>query len=358
MIQLPGVNNAGAGGAGMTPGAPARGVDAIAPTPLRLPRTRSSFAQMGGAQPPQPTAAMPTAAQPQTTSTTGGSASAGANGVDTQAMVTPPKPAAGSVPTTGFAASNPVTPVAIGSSPSFSSAQNSVGSVVAPSTSDRLKTVQGMGDQALAGLSSTPDRFKLAQDKFDTFANETDPAYQKALRDAEKYGSANGTAGSGMLRTSFGDLALQRGRDLQNERSNVFNEAAGNTMDDRLKSLAAIMGGEGQINAQDAGQRNEQRAEREYQANRGDTAFSQGVQQTELENELTNSNFSRGLQQAEFGYQNDPALAELTAAGQQGEQAQQGFNDVGQLMQLLAYGRGGNLQNILAMIGGATGGAQ
>lgn len=318
---------------------------------MGLPRTRSSFHQMGG------TAQAPTAPTPltQSSSTTGGAGAAGANGVDTQALVQPAVPSAGSSPTTGFAASNPVTPVAIGSASTFSPTSNSVGSVVAPATSDRLAGMQAQSDAALKGVTQTPDRYALAQQQYGTFADQTDPEYQATLRDATKLSSANGTMGSGMLRTRYGDLALQRGRDLQNERDSLFQTAQQQTMADRQATLAATMGAEGQVNSQDAANRNEQRTERDYQANRGDTALAQMLNQRQVEDGLTGTAFNRAALQTEMGYGNDPALAQLTAAGQSGQQAAGSFNDVGSLLRTLALSKGGDINSILQSLGAGGG---
>ena len=93
----------------------------------------------------------------------------------------------------------------------------------------------------LTGQTITPgslaDRFKLAQDRFATFASGTEPAYQAALRDANRMGAAQGRLGSGDLRTSFGDLALNRSRDLTNSRDNLFQNALEGTIGDAWNGI-------------------------------------------------------------------------------------------------------------------------
>lgn len=84
---------------------------------------------------------------------------------------------------------------------------------------------------------SLADRFKLAQDRFATFANSSEPAYQAALRDANRMGAAQGRLGSGDLRTSFGDLALNRSRDLMNSRDNLFQNALEGTIGDTWNGI-------------------------------------------------------------------------------------------------------------------------
>ena len=84
---------------------------------------------------------------------------------------------------------------------------------------------------------SLADRFKLAQDRFATFANSSEPAYQAALRDANRMGAAQGRLGSGDLRTSFGDLAQGRSRDLMNSRDNLFQNALEGTIGDTWNGI-------------------------------------------------------------------------------------------------------------------------
>lgn len=191
-------------------------------------------------------------------------------------------------------------------------------------------------DTALQGVTSTPDRYKLAQDEYDTYAKATAPSQDLALTNAEKMASATGTNGSGMLNTSFGNIALQRARDLQNERDTLFNTAQQQTMADRQATLAAVLGAQGQTNAQDASARGEQRSERQYQADTANNALTQAEQEAQLNDQLTNSAFNRSATQTQLGFENDPALAQLTAAGQQGQTAAAGAAGVGSLMSLLA----------------------
>lgn len=96
-------------------------------------------------------------------------------------------------------------------------------------------------NNALTAQTITPgsmaDRFKLAQDRFATFTASSDPAYQAALRDANRMGAAAGGLGSGQLRTSLGDLALNRSRDLTNARDTLFQNALEGTIGDSWNSI-------------------------------------------------------------------------------------------------------------------------
>jgi hypothetical protein len=137
------------------------------------------------------------------------------------------------------------------------------GAAVNPNTSDRLAKLQALVDGAAGSLSNV-DRFKLAQDKFDTYANATDPAYQLDLRRAAQRASAAGGLFGGKLRTDYGNLDLARSRDLDNQRSTLFQNALEGSIQDALNKENALSGLEGQLSGEEANQRNEQRAERQY----------------------------------------------------------------------------------------------
>jgi hypothetical protein len=320
---------------------------ATAARPAGARRSRSSMASM--IKPPTPLA------QPMNPGTLGSPAPATAGA---ESSVVPPVPSSGSVPATGQG--------------TFDSVNNSIGAVINPTASSRLAATSATTDNALKALSSVPDQLSIAQQKFNTYASATDPAFQKSITDATKAAAANGAVGSGMLNTSYGNLALQRSKDLTNERDSIFQDASSKQTQDLLNTLAATRGTEAQVNSQDSANRGEQRTERDYQANRGDTALAQLMQQMQLQDSLkssgssraiseaqaqdnltnsaygrttgaaqvddalTNSKFQRALQQAQFGYSNDPSLAQLTAADQAGKQASTAYGDVGEIMKMLA----------------------
>lgn len=123
---------------------------------------------------------------------------------------------------------------------------------------------------------SLADRFKLAQDRFATFANSTEPAYQAALRDANRMGAAQGRIGSGDLRTSFGDLALNRSRDLTNSRDSLFQNALEGTIGDTWNGIGLAERQQGFQNQQ---QRDafEQMLQRFYAGQAGGTGAATGM---------------------------------------------------------------------------------
>lgn len=76
------------------------------------------------------------------------------------------------------------------------------------------------------------DRFAVANQAYNDFIAQTDPSYQAVLRDANRMAAAGGGLGSGMLRTSLGNLADQRATALQTERSGLFRDALLGSVDD------------------------------------------------------------------------------------------------------------------------------
>jgi hypothetical protein len=119
------------------------------------------------------------------------------------------------------------------------------------------------------------DRLKIAGDYFSQFAESTDPAYQKSIRDATKAAAANGRLGSGMLTTDYGDLAGDRSRELDLQRRGFLTQALEGTIDDARSN------------------RDELRGERDYQTGSAQQATENAIRQRLLEEALLNGQFGR-----------------------------------------------------------------
>jgi hypothetical protein len=137
------------------------------------------------------------------------------------------------------------------------------GDAISPVASARLKARQGMTDDALTGIAAV-DRFKLAQDKFNQFAEETAPEYEFANRVATSRNAAKGRMGSGMLRTDYGNLDLARARDLDLQKKKVFTEALEGSIGDSFKKADVLQGAERDLTDQELSEREEARGERGY----------------------------------------------------------------------------------------------
>src|SRR5215510_3274422 len=175
------------------------------------------------------------------------------------------------------------------------------------------------------------DRFKLAGEQFDTFANATSPQYQAALRDANRAAAATGRLGSGMLRTSYGDLANQRNLQLDTQRENLFQNALLGSVQDAQTQFEDYLRSQAQL----SGMQNQ--------------AFNQGIQGATLQEALTSGAFSRALQQLGAGNQGNPADAMLTLSKIFGDQSSAAGSAMSGLLQSIMSG-GGSTDTLLRQI--------
>jgi len=164
------------------------------------------------------------------------------------------------------------------------------------------------------------DRFKLANEQYDTFADATSPQYQAALRDAARAAAATGRLGSGMLRTSYGDLANTRARELTNQRDTLFQNALLGSVQDAQTRFEDLL------------------AEQQYQTGAQNQAFNQAVTAQRLQEELTSGAFNRALSQMIQGYANDPSQMSLTLSKIFGDQSSAAGQSLAMLMQGLGSG--------------------
>ena len=235
---------------------------------LQLQRQRAAAAPAPGTPvTPPPPPPLPTTSM-TTTSTTGGRAG-------TLASPTAARDATGGVPAT--------TPQLSSAAPAgaYKSSDVDIGSRILPNADPRLANLRGLVDAAAGGLANV-DRVQLAKDAFNTFKSESDPAYKADLDLAEQYGAAGGQVGSGMLRTKFGNLALQRARDLQNEQDRLIQGATEGSIADAFNKFGALSGAEGQVYGENANDRNELRGERGYQVSLEQQAFERALQSYEV----------------------------------------------------------------------------
>lgn len=157
-------------------------------------------------------------------------------------------------------------------------------------------SVREMVLKALQGAQG-PDRAGLAAQAFQLMRDSTEPQYQQDLRTVGQKNAALGRIGSGMVTNQLMDVTAQRERDLSQAQKELANEAAGQTLADKLAALNAgqsvlgQFGGEDRANtgvnldlssalaglgqsraALDSQRRNEQVGERDFQFNRDTTA--------------------------------------------------------------------------------------
>lgn len=225
------------------------------------------------------------------------SAPSAANGTPAKSpFAAPTGPASGvGTPSSGVGSSLPGSSQAgAGGLPSFGPGNDLRASLIGPNASGRLTDLQSLVDQANKGVSGI-DRVKNAQDMFNTFASSTTPAYEAALRSATQRGAASGTLGSGMLNTSYGDLAHNRALELDNQKNALIQDALSQSVNDALNKQRALAGMEGQIYGQEAGNRGELRTERGYQTSQEQDAFNRALEQFLVQQQAQNQAFNQGL---------------------------------------------------------------
>lgn len=180
----------------------------------------------------------------------------------------------------------------------------------------------------LRSMQITPgdmlDRFKLAGQQYDTFASGTNPQYEAALRDATRAAAGAGRLGSGMLRTSYGDLANQRTQSLQNERDTLFQNALLGSVQDAQTQFQDLL------------------QEQNYQTGAQNQAFNQAITAQDLQESLTSGAFSRALQTLNAGEAGNPAEMQQALAQMYSGQAGAAGTALAMLLQSLASGSGGN----------------
>jgi hypothetical protein len=178
----------------------------------------------------------------------------------------------------------PVAPVAP-ITPPVNPAANVPGASVAPiDPTNDLRSTSVLPDQGV-------DRYQLAQDRFKTFSDSTDPEYQASLREANTAAAGAGQLGSGMLRTRLGDLALSRTRDLDTNKQHFLQDALEGSIGDARSN------------------RDEVRGERGYQVGQEQNSHDRQVQQLELDDFLKNSAAGRGKTLLDSGYSGNPSDA-------------------------------------------------
>lgn len=110
-------------------------------------------------------------------------------------------------------------------------------------------------DAAGEGLKG-PDRTKLAADALGLMEERSQPGFERGLRDVMAKNAAMGRRGSGITTNELGDVTLARERELSQARRELSNQAAGQTLADRLavsqqqQGIAQTRFGGEQFNAQ------------------------------------------------------------------------------------------------------------
>ena len=207
---------------------------------------------------------------------------------------------------------------------------NLIGAQVNPTTDTRLAATQTATDAASRALTTAPDRGQIAGSTYDALVARGEPAYQAQLRQVGQRAAALGRVGAGMTTNELTDVSTQRSRDLDLSRRELANTAAGATMGDRLSTLNAMSGLEGQQAGQGAANRAEVRGERGYQYSLSQDAQNAAIQQGLTEDAGLAADRAYGMDKAKMltnaGYANSPAATLLDSATGAQSAGQDAFN--------------------------------
>lgn len=227
----------------------------------------------------------------------------------------------------GFNPSMPsATPVPTGITPSgsplTSTAGDGFGSTAMPTPTPSTGPVSltpTNPNNPLTGQTIQPgqlaDRFALANQKFDQFVQSTDPAYQHALRQANRMGAAGGQLGSGELRTDFGNLGAARANALDVQRQGVFTDALGGSIDDAWKAIGLAERQQG------------------FQNTQQQQAFENELRRLGFDDQMLNSEMGRALQLYIAGQTGGTGSGTmLSGAGSFGAQGQDALEALANLM--------------------------
>lgn len=138
------------------------------------------------------------------------------------------------------------------------------------------------------------DRFGIANSRLDSLIHDKlDPQFEADQRRLGQNAAARGQVGSGMFRTSLGDLDLARQHDINAAGTGFLNDALNGSIGDAWNGIGLAERQQG------------------FQAGQQQTAFNQNMSIQQLTDQLTNSSFGRSLQQALLGGQGDPSQIAL-----------------------------------------------
>jgi hypothetical protein len=194
------------------------------------------------------------------------------------AAPTPTVPPSGSVPLSDFSPGNDLRFTQIN-----------------PTLNPGTQAVQGLAMGDVTALHNAPDRGALAAQTFDQIRRQGEPAYEHALQGVGQKAAALGRLGAGMTTSELGDVASTRQKNLDFLSQQLATDAAGQTLQDRLATLGATAGYQGQLFGQGQAQQ---------EALRGERAFESGTAQQALDNATRQQALmaSLGLQGAEMNY--------------------------------------------------------
>lgn len=215
------------------------------------------------------------------------------------------------------------------------------GPAVDPTQSARFGQAANRTDQAAQQLAGV-DRFGIAKQRLAQFNAEQAPVAEAERRNLLKGGAAMGRLGSGMLRTSFGDLADRLDLNRRGAETRFLTEALEGSIGDQFNKTSALAGLEGQVYGQDAGLRGERRVERDYTTGLGERNVARQTNERDTMLGLAERNVGRrmserdarlGLDERNVGREFDAARTAVDAgmglSDRQGQQRRTAYDVAG-----------------------------
>jgi len=168
----------------------------------------------------------------------------------------------------------------------------------------------------LRGLGG-PDRTQLAREAFDIFQQQNEPRYQQELRGVGQKAGALGRIGAGLTTNELTDAWSQRNRDLDLMQRGLINDAAGQTVQDRISNLNATLGGSQALEGQDF--------------NRQNTNAQLALQRAGMLGQFGQNQFGRERSNADLGMQQAGMLGQFgqNQFGREATNADIGLNQAG-----------------------------
>lgn len=209
------------------------------------------------------------------------------------------------------------------------------GAPVLPGADPRLDRYRSLVDDA-AGALSGPSRTDLAMNALSDFDTAQGRAGDAAFRRATQLAAAKGGLGSGMLASSYGDVATDLAeREMAKRNELAYNVAEGD-IGDRFRRLDVLGGVEGSAFGQGQATRNEVRGERghlegiqEGNITRGlgaaQDVFGRGVARSGIYGGMANATDARGTSLVNAGADLIGGAADRRAYGQVGGAAAPGY---------------------------------
>jgi len=177
-------------------------------------------------------------------------------------------------------------------------------------------TARGLTLGQLQSSLSSPDRQALALSNYDLLQQRSEPAYQASLRDVSGQSAAMGRRGSGLTTNNLGTVASEREKYLSQNRQQLSNDAAGQTLSDNINKTNLGLGVASGFGALDTNAANVQLgqagmlkniASDRFEGDRFNASQGEAASQRAMSGANNYNNFQRNLVNDQYGVGQDQA---------------------------------------------------